>query len=301
MLLVWLFAAAAEATLSLFRAAGALSGLLATAVFHPLQRYLGLVTSGTIGICWQLICLLLGVTPVVITHMTDWQGPDLHDLRTGAFIANNDTSVTSSGTSQATADSESAGNAQVVVLYMLLCGLVASRLGLWLFDLVVSQLQQEQVPDNQLGEMSHALAAASVYVKFSVVILSQLAPASLLSAHAAKQTLRSVKTCLIRLRSCQSATCDEETKSSFSEQVVVDQLCYAGTVSGVQSSIQSFFEILSFVAGCIIHKPEQFHWLMSGSCAAVLAAGGLYLIYCSQQWRRAKDTGAGASSRAPEG
>lgn len=38
------------------------------------------------------------------------------------------------------------------VLYVLLSGLVASRFGLWLFDLAVSQLQQELVPDNELGE-----------------------------------------------------------------------------------------------------------------------------------------------------
>lgn len=53
----------------------------------------------------------------------------------------------------------------------------------------------------------------------------------------------------------------------------------AGTVSGVQASIQSFFEICSFIAGCIVHRPEQFHWLMVGSVCAVLTAAGLYLAF----------------------
>lgn len=44
-----------EATLSLFRAVGALSGLLATVVFPPLQHCgLGLVGAGALGISWQV-------------------------------------------------------------------------------------------------------------------------------------------------------------------------------------------------------------------------------------------------------
>jgi iron-regulated transporter 1 len=44
-----------EATLSLFRAVGALSGLLATVVFPPLQHCgVGLVGAGALGISWQV-------------------------------------------------------------------------------------------------------------------------------------------------------------------------------------------------------------------------------------------------------
>jgi hypothetical protein len=44
-----------EATISLFRAAGALSGLAATAVFHPLQRCgVSLTAAGGLGISWQV-------------------------------------------------------------------------------------------------------------------------------------------------------------------------------------------------------------------------------------------------------
>jgi hypothetical protein len=47
-----------EATISLFRSAGALSGLLATVVFHPLQRCgVGLVGAGSLGVTWQ-VCLV---------------------------------------------------------------------------------------------------------------------------------------------------------------------------------------------------------------------------------------------------
>lgn len=44
-----------ETTISLFRSAGALSGLLATVVFHQLQHCgVGLVTAGTLGMTWQV-------------------------------------------------------------------------------------------------------------------------------------------------------------------------------------------------------------------------------------------------------
>jgi hypothetical protein len=53
----------------------------------------------------------------------------------------------------------------------------------------------------------------------------------------------------------------------------------AGTVSGVQASIQSFFEICSFIAGIVVHQPHRFHWLMLASCVSVAAAAGLYFTF----------------------
>lgn len=148
-----------------------MAGLAATVIFPPVQRCMGLVATGTAGISWQLLCLLLGVVPVLISHVSGWQGAAL-------------------------------GGGSSALLYTLLAGLVASRLGLWLFDLAVTQLQQELVPGSELG-----------------------------------------------------------------------------TVSGVQGSIQSFFEILSFVAGAIVSRPELFHWLMAGSCGVVAAATVLYVVF----------------------
>jgi hypothetical protein len=44
-----------EAAISLFRSAGALSGLMATVVFHPLQeRGVSLLGAGSLGISWQV-------------------------------------------------------------------------------------------------------------------------------------------------------------------------------------------------------------------------------------------------------
>ena len=122
-----------EATLSYFRAVGALSGLSATLVFTPLQSRMGLKVTGGLGISWQLGCLAVGVLPVVLQHQQHvgvWGG-----------------SSSSSGSSVS-----SSSRGQLVVLLVMLCGLVLSRMGLWLFDLAVTQMQQDTTAAHELGE-----------------------------------------------------------------------------------------------------------------------------------------------------
>ncbi|GBF99021.1 hypothetical protein Rsub_11825 [Raphidocelis subcapitata] len=167
------------ASLSVFRGAGAISGLLATFIFPRLHAAAGLEASGCAGISWLNACLLVGAVPTVAATLL--------------------------GTPLGGAAGGSGGGPPPPLLLLLLCGLVASRLGVWLFDLAVSQLQQEMVPPDELG-----------------------------------------------------------------------------AVSGVQSSMQSLFEIASFVAGSALHRPDQFHWLMLGSCCAVASAGLLYLAYLAR-------------------
>lgn len=58
-------------------------------------------------------------------------------------------------------------------------------------------------------------------------------------------------------------------------RVCVCCLC-AGVVNGVQGSLQSAFEIASFVMGILVPQPQHFHWLMLASVAAVAAATAVY-------------------------
>jgi hypothetical protein len=168
------------------QAAGALSGLAATVLFHPLQRWLGLPLAGFAGVTWQLVSLLTGVTPVLLSHWGQQQvmgtaaaaAAPAAGVRAASVLAHdvlqnstavaaaaaagntsipglaNVTAAAGSSTSSiavAVAGAASAGDS-LLLLYVLLAGLVSSRLGLWLFDLAVTQLQQELVPGNQLGE-----------------------------------------------------------------------------------------------------------------------------------------------------
>ena len=79
-----------------------------------LLPYAGLKASGVLGICWQTVSLTVAVTPVWLTQL-------------GARLPASTTS------------------------HVLLAGLVASRFGLWLFDLSVSQMLQEWVPPEDIG------------------------------------------------------------------------------------------------------------------------------------------------------
>jgi iron-regulated transporter 1 len=81
-----------------------------------------------------LLWLLVGVVPITLARVT--------------------AQLNAAGTSPAAAPSAPLlQGASEPLIYVLLTGLVASRFGLWLFDLAVSQLQQELVPDSELGEL----------------------------------------------------------------------------------------------------------------------------------------------------
>lgn len=53
----------------------------------------------------------------------------------------------------------------------------------------------------------------------------------------------------------------------------------AGTVSGVQASLQSASEVLMFITATIVNRPAQFPWLMAASCAAVCFAACLFFVH----------------------
>ncbi len=80
----------------------------------------GLKVTGVLGIWWQATSLVIAVVPVWLTQL-------------GARLPASTTS------------------------HVLLGGLVASRFGLWLFDLSVSQMLQEWVPAEDIGRLTTAV------------------------------------------------------------------------------------------------------------------------------------------------
>lgn len=52
-----------------------------------------------------------------------------------------------------------------------------------------------------------------------------------------------------------------------------------GAFSSVEASFQNFFELLSFATTIAFSRPEQFHWPLVISIAAVYIAGGLYAFF----------------------
>jgi iron-regulated transporter 1 len=106
-----------EVVVSIFRAAGAVTGILATFLYPWLHKRLGILTTGLLGMCYQLLMLLVAVLPVLLYQL----------------------GVPGSWSQQA-------------LLYCTLAGVALSRTGLWLFDLCVSQLLQDEVGHSELGE-----------------------------------------------------------------------------------------------------------------------------------------------------
>lgn len=100
----------------------------------------------------QLAWLLVGVTPVFIAQTFH------HHPAAPALLHFNSTSTPGALPASASAPPSGLQGATPSeglshhLLYVLLSGLVASRFGLWLFDLAVTQLQQELVADTELGE-----------------------------------------------------------------------------------------------------------------------------------------------------
>ncbi|TQW12191.1 iron-regulated transporter [Cordyceps javanica] len=52
-----------------------------------------------------------------------------------------------------------------------------------------------------------------------------------------------------------------------------------GAFSSVEASFQNLFELLSFATTIVFSRPEQFHWPLVISIAAVYIAGGLYAFF----------------------
>ena len=55
--------------------------------------------------------------------------------------------------------------------------------------------------------------------------------------------------------------------------------CRSGAISGVQGSLQSLFQTLAFGVGIVVHRAEDFTWLMAGSCCIVAVAAGSFTAF----------------------
>eukprot|EP00047_Mylnosiga_fluctuans_P024531 m.163330 g.163330 ORF g.163330 m.163330 type:complete len:146 (+) comp9876_c0_seq15:263-700(+) len=111
-----------ESLLSVARGAGAITGVGATFIFPPLQRRLGLTRTGSLASILQLGCLVLAF---VSPFMADTGQGDCSSVAPAEYD-----------------DCISGRNREIVMLSL---GVVASRTGLWLFDLAVSQMLLERL------------------------------------------------------------------------------------------------------------------------------------------------------------
>ncbi|GAX73942.1 hypothetical protein CEUSTIGMA_g1392.t1 [Chlamydomonas eustigma] len=127
-----------EAEVSLYRGVGALTGLLATLIFPAVRKKIGVAECGFLGISYQLLTLSIGVIPVIL-YCLEWRIPFMRTFvgdREAAAISNEDLLQ---------------GVPSLGITRLLISAVVASRTGLWLFDLAMTQLVQEEVQEFELG------------------------------------------------------------------------------------------------------------------------------------------------------
>jgi hypothetical protein len=245
------------------------------------------------------VCLLVGVTPVLVAQWLTHQ-PTSHTLLCGnvtphlsgaagpLYDAHLGPVSPPPGLHGGAAQPHSHPRLPQHLLYVLLSGLVASRFGLWLFDLAVTQLQQELVLESQLGECGPATALTGTaryhcrcwcgWTQGQQSCVDILLPHDL-----ARHWLVPGKYYPTLVGTLVGSLQSKHHDPADASSVLLLRWMHAGTVSGVQASLQSAFEVLSFVVGAVINRPQQFHWLMAGSCTAVLAATGLFQIYACRE------------------
>eukprot|EP00729_Bicosta_minor_P007195 gene7195-11584_t len=118
-----------EAKLAYARGGGAVFGLISTFIYPQLFKSKGVVGTGGISIWIQFICLSLCVLSTAWADdgdCTEFEFTDVDRFSLCRTQRNRE-------------------------LGLLLTGVIVSRVGLWMFDLAVSQLLQERVKDHELG------------------------------------------------------------------------------------------------------------------------------------------------------
>eukprot|EP00048_Salpingoeca_helianthica_P019486 m.244934 g.244934 ORF g.244934 m.244934 type:complete len:611 (+) comp34197_c0_seq1:92-1924(+) len=135
-----------EWILSLARGCAAVFGVAATFIFPPMHRNLGLVTTGQIASVIQLLALGLALASPFVTD-------------------------TSQGNCDGAADHDACIQSRNLEIILLCVGVIISRVGLWLFDLAVSQMLQERVPEAMLATVNGVQGAMqSILDMFAFVL-----------------------------------------------------------------------------------------------------------------------------------
>ncbi|XP_065661570.1 solute carrier family 40 member 1-like [Hydra vulgaris] len=138
-----------EVYVSIFFGTGALFGILGTIIFPFLRNKVGLVKTGVIGLGYQCSMLILCVasiwapgSPSSLRHINKY------DTKLNTTFTN----VVSYYNSTTMQPSVSVNHSYVSILLLML-GVVLSRSGLWISDLTITQLQQENVEEEFRGSV----------------------------------------------------------------------------------------------------------------------------------------------------
>ncbi|CAN9498006.1 unnamed protein product [Ophioblennius macclurei] len=170
--------------LSLLMGASAVSGICGTVAFTWIRKKCGLIRTGFISGVAQLSCLMLCVASVFVdgspfnlsvspfedlSHLGEKQLPEAdHNNLAGI--------VTSGNFTTASPTEELPGLKSYLSVSLLFAGVIAARLGLWSFDLTVTQLIQENVIESERGVISGVQNSMNYLLDLLHFIMVILAP-----------------------------------------------------------------------------------------------------------------------------
>uniref|UniRef100_F7CJ73 Solute carrier family 40 member n=1 Tax=Monodelphis domestica TaxID=13616 RepID=F7CJ73_MONDO len=165
--------------LSLLMAISAFSGLVGTILFTRLRRSYGLVHTGIISSCLHIVCLLLCVFSVfapgspfdlgVVSPFERNINQPILPGRSTIHWTNN--TVLMDGAQESTQPES------YISIILLFSGVILARIGLWSFDLTVTQLLQENIADSERGTVNGVQCSMNYLMDLIHFILVILAPA----------------------------------------------------------------------------------------------------------------------------
>lgn len=176
--------------LSLLMGASAISGICGTVAFTWIRKKCGLIRTGFISGVAQLSCLMLCVVSVfapgspfdlsvspfedLYTHLVGEKSlPEADHFLTGIVTGVNATTTPASIT---TAAQEVPLLQSYLSVSLLFAGVIAARMGLWSFDLTVTQLIQENVIESERGIINGVQNSMNYLLDLLHFIMVILAP-----------------------------------------------------------------------------------------------------------------------------
>nr|XP_006210053.2 solute carrier family 40 member 1 [Vicugna pacos] len=178
--------------LSILMGASAITGIMGTVAFTWLRRKCGLVRTGLISGFAQLSCLILCVISVFMPGSPlDLSVSPFEDIRS-RFIQTEPLSITptelpaiiSTAEIHKSNESDPASiipemspkSVPVTSVSLLFAGVIAARIGLWSFDLTVTQLLQENVVESERGIINGVQNSMNYLLDLLHFIMVILAP-----------------------------------------------------------------------------------------------------------------------------
>ncbi|KAM3927992.1 ferroportin-like [Leptodactylus fuscus] len=186
--------------LSILMAVSAISGLMGTFLFTKLRRHYGLVVTGIISSCLHVSCLMLcvfsvfapgspfdlGIFSVIMGVNSSSNTEKLHQNQLHIYPSQGninqpilpDRSSIHWTNNTVLFESVRAGDLpdSYISIILLFSGVILARVGLWSFDLTVTQLLQENIPESERGVVNGVQSSMNYLMDLVHFIMVILAP-----------------------------------------------------------------------------------------------------------------------------